>query len=360
MIFAARCANAAIFAEWSKTLDPLIFNFYQLVRLEVWSTDERARSFYRAEYGHHLQQGEQPFQAVVRLRINQPEHSARLKFHTHKLLARWRYGIAFRADDIDIEARGNYFSIPMIHHMLVHPALRFLASTKGVLMLHAGGVSRAGKSVLFSGKGGTGKTTTTAILLSDRQTGWQVHADDYVFLTPQPQSLAYMTRQHIYLPLLKWAPQVGEVMNAWERSGLFVFGHLRRWSREGLKWPVRIEPERAWPQNGLCFEARPAGLVLLRRDQREKAELRPLADSAAALDELIEMNFEEARHFIHLASAVHPDFDQRLAAWQRRERELLAAVIEKVPLYELVLPYTTQDFRSAQMRISALLLSIME
>jgi len=331
------------------------------VRLEVWSDDERARRFYLGEYGHHLSEGKEEYRSSVRLRFNCQSRGDvnHLAAHSHKWLARWKYQIDFSPNQISIESSGNYFAIPMIHHMLVHPSLRYLAAQNGLMMLHAGGVSRNGKSILFSGKGGTGKTTTTAILLADAETGWQVHADDYVFLTTQPKSLAYMTRQHIYLPLLKWVPQLGKVMSLWERIGLFVFGNLRSWSREGLKWPVRIEPERAWPQNELCFSAKPAGLILLRRDDLSQASIRPVTDPNAALDELIEMNFSEARHFIQLVSAVQVDFGQRLIDWQALERSLLAEIIAQVPLYELIMPFTTKDFKAAQKEISNLLLSIL-
>lgn len=330
--------------------------------MEVWSDDARARRFYLGEYGHHRSDGDVPYQALVKLRFNCKSAGklSNLVPRRHKWLASWQYQVEFSQNQIEIEARGNYFAIPMVHHMLVHHALRYLAACNGLMMLHAGGVSRAGRSILFSGKGGMGKTTTTAILLSDTETGWQVHADDYVFLSSQPKSLAYMTRQHIYLPLLRWVPRLRYVMTFWERLGLFVFGNLRRWSQEGLKWPVRLEPQRAWPQNELCFSADPTGLVLLRREDLPHARLNPVLDTNTAVDELIEMNFSESRYFIDLVSAVQPDFDQQLKEWQGLERGLLEKVVAAVPMFELVLPKTPSDFLTAQKEITTLLLTILE
>lgn len=341
-------------------MKPLIFNFYEIVRLEVFSDDKRVNEFYIGEYKKHLDRVGLPFHSVVRLNLN-PANIKKLRRVQHKILARWRYWVEIDENEVEINATGNYFAIPMIHHMLVHHSLRYLASINGVMMLHSGAVSREGKSVIFSGKGGTGKTTTTAILLSDIDAGWQVHADDYAFISAEPKSFAYMTRQHLYLPLLKWVPQLRHAMTVKERFALILLGKIRQWTRDGLKWPVRMDAERAWGKDRLCFEATPSGLVLLRRSKQSQAT-KILIDNNVddAVTELLEMNFSEAHHFIELVSAINPDFDNILLRWKQRESELLRQFISKTPLYELYLPNQSDDFRKSSNEVSSLVMSILD
>ena len=85
-------------------------------------------------------------------------------FHQHKLLARWGYRMQVSPERIELDVIGNRLSVPMVHHMLLHPSLRYLSARQGVLLLHAGAVSHLGKSLIFTGYGGAGKTTTTALV----------------------------------------------------------------------------------------------------------------------------------------------------------------------------------------------------
>jgi hypothetical protein len=263
------------------------------------------------------------------------------------------------SNKIAIYAQGNYLAIPMIHHMMVHPAIRYLAACKNTLMLHSGAVSCGGKSVIFTGRGGSGKTTTTSLILSDESREWQLHADDYVFINPEPRSLAYITRQHLYSGSTKWMPELIHTLTPLERLSLFIFGNIRLLSREKLKWPTRIEVQRSWPERELCFEASPVGLVLLRGVIRDQPNLRRVQNIAQIVEELLDMNFYEARYFIQLLSKVHPDIDRFISDWKLKERSILTEIMNNIPIYELWRSHVSKTNPELGKQISSLITDVL-
>ncbi len=325
-----------------------IFRFHDVAVVETESDSPFAQSFFEAEYGHHRVDGPPaPDLPRARLTFRMASEAPRgFTRHTHKILAHWAYRVALAPAQIDLQVNGNAYAVPMAHHMLVHPSLRFLSATHGTLLLHAGAVVCQGRSLIFTGKGGAGKTTTTSLVLSSGDE-WQLHADDYVFLQPGARSLAYITRSHLYLSLLDWVPELSSRLTGAERFRLAFFGHLRAWSGERVKWPVRLAPQRLWPGRPIADSAVPAALLLLERGA--SAALTPVDDRSAVADELLDMNFGEARHFLKLLSKAGALDAAWLESWKQAEKALLENLLADIPVYRLVLPNTKSagDVRAA-------------
>jgi hypothetical protein len=326
-------------------LEPLYFNFHDLVTVEVAAAEPEDRAFFAAEYNHHRSDSASLGRPGVVLRVrrglDRPGTPRGYTFHQHKLLARWGYTMQIGPERIELDVVGNRLAIPMVHHMLLHPSLRYLSAQQGVLLLHAGAVSHLGKSLIFTGYGGAGKTTTTALLLAGGGADWSPHGDDYIFLGPGPASLAYMTRSHLYSDLLKWVPEVRGRLSAGERPRLELFSLIRRWSGDRLKWAVRLPIERLWPGREMAKSATPAAVILLGREpSAHRPSLHAVEVNDALVGELIRMNFYEARHFLNLVqkSGSVPDFASWLEDWQSCEQALLQARLREVPIYRLALP----------------------
>jgi len=315
-----------------------MFQFDDVAAVEVRTDAPFARGFFGDEYAFHrvnIPRIDLPLAVLdFQLGASAPAGFTR---HTHKVLARWAYRIGFQPGRVEISAYGNRFAVPMVHHMLLHPTLRWLAAGAGTLLLHAGAVVKNGKSVIFTGEGGAGKTTTTSLALASG--GWQVHADDYVFLHPEKSaaiSRAYVTRSHLYLNLLRWVPQVAARLTPWERIRLEFFGRLRAWSGERLKWPVRVAANRLWPDAPVALQATPAALVLLERG--DSPALIAMTDLPGVVETLLQMNFGEARHFLALLEKSE-NFDPAwLESWRETERGLLTQLTRQISVYRLVLP----------------------
>jgi hypothetical protein len=349
-------------------LPPQVFRFHDIAAVKVWSDSSFARAFFEAEYGYHRS-------AEVLLPQTTPKVFLDFRFvphffagldsappegftrHTHKLLAHWGYRLTTKPGEVNMRVYGNRMAVSMVHHMLVHPSLRWLAAGGGTLLLHAGAVAKNGKSLIFTGKGGAGKTTTTSLVLAS-DSGWQLHADDYVFLGGG-QSKAYVTRSHLYRDLLKWVPEVGARLTPWERMRLEVLGAIRKYSGERLKWAVRLGPERLWPGKTIADSAIPAALLLLERAGVSAPELIPVTDLTGTTDDLLEMNFGEARHFLTLLQKTGALDEQWLSDWKDTERTLLAKLLTEIPAYRLVLPLS-QSATEAKMALLPILDKLVE
>ncbi len=324
---------------------PLYFNFHNLVTVEIDAVEAQDRAFFAAEYHHHQDDGASSEAPGIVLRFRRGAFWTRLPqgytFHQHKLLARWGYRMQISHERVVIDVIGNRLAVPMVHHMLLHSSLRYLSARRGVLLLHAGAVSYLGRSLIFTGYGGAGKTTTTALMLAGGGGDWSPHGDDYIFLGSGPVSLAYMTRSHLYRDLLRWVPEVAGRLNAAERPRLEFFSRIRQWSQDRLKWAVRLPNERLWPGREVATSARPAAVILLERNpSARRPALHPLSVDGQVVGKLVEMNFYEARHFINLVqkSGSVPDLNPWLDEWQSRERALLQERLLEVPVYQLDLP----------------------
>jgi len=331
----------------------LEFNFHDKVGLHIFTEDPRAIDFYTLEYGHHSGRvGDH----LPRVCLNwQASNSPGKRLsgavpHTHKIFARWTYSLSLDQDKITIHATGNRFALPMVHHMLVHPSIRLLCSRRGMLLLHGSATARDGGSVIFTGRGGTGKTTTSSILLSDNDAGWQMHADDYVFINPGEGTYAYLTRAHLYSDLLKIVPSVSKRLSILEHIQIALYGSVRELSRDQIKWPVRIPLERLWPERTFCQTASLTAILVLERSNKgSDIEIVPLADDLI-VDDMLSMNFYEARHFINLVAPFEGISwpENWLDDWRESEREALIRIVNQTKIYNMRIPLDQKRARETE------------
>ena len=320
---------------------PLVldFCFHDIVRIHITTNHPDVSSFFAGEYAYHRTDTLDP---STNLPLIELDFSLNSKIppgfvrHAHKLLARWGYQMEISSRAAKISVVGNRLSIPMVHHMMLHSMLRYFASRQGVLMLHSGVVSRNGSSIIFTGPGGAGKTTTTSLVLASDKS-WKLHADDYVFLKLGPVSLTYQTNLHVYQNLVSILPEVADSLSFWELLKLRVFGLIRQLSRENIKWSVRVPVSRIWFNREIENVAIPVAIIFLKRP-KDDAGLHPIADTQSIEDAIIEMNFYEARHFIHLLQKGELFDDHFLSEWKQNELRTLRQLLTQVPVYSLRLP----------------------
>ena len=334
----------------------LEFNFHDKVGLHIVTEDPRAIDFYTLEYGHHSGRVGDHLPGVCLLWQTSNFPGKRLSgavSYTHKIFARWTYALSLDQDKITIRAAGNRFALPMVHHMLVHPSIRLLCSQRGTLLLHGSAVARNGGSVIFTGHGGTGKTTTSAILLSDDDAVWQMHADDYVFIKPGEGTYAYLTRAHLYKDLVKIVPPVSKRLSLFEHIQIALYGAVRELSRDQIKWPVRIPLERLWPERTFCHTASLTAIVVLERSNKVSgAEVVPLEDDLI-VEDLLSMNFYEARHFINLVAPFEGISwpEHWLDNWRESERDALTRIVNQTKIYKMYIPLDQRSTRATEEKI---------
>ena len=342
------------------------YNFHDIVTFQLFTDDSLAESYIEAEYRHHEGVSRDARLPEVRLYFQRREGIFQIPdgytYHIHKGLARWAYKLHITPDQIVIDAIGNRTSIPMIQHMLVHPSLRYLASHRGVLMLHSGATAYNNHSLIFSGKGGMGKSTICSMILTYGDANWSMHADDYVFLGMGPVSMAYLTRMHVYWKLLKMVPQLNERLSPQERVQLTIYGRIRVWSGNHVRWPVRKDTQWMWPERTFCMSAVPAALLTLRRDKNSEPAIYPITDIPGLVDELVEMNFGEARHYISLVNKSNAVSDSTawISAWKKREQLLIESRLAEMPAYQLHIPEIAPSRNFSQPALLELLAQLAE
>jgi hypothetical protein len=325
----------------AEALPPLFFNYHNLVGENIVTDDPGAARFFAEECQSHRVQGNFP-QGLPQVELTLHKLSGDVPGDfiraSHKVMARWAYQVNVQPEKVTIRAYANPLSVSLIHHMLVHHSLRYLVSYQNTMMLHAGAVVYRGRSLILTGHGGVGKTTLTSLLLSRGGPEWLVHADDYVFLTAAGESLAYLTRAHVYRSLLGPVPEIRQVLTPVERLRLEAWWRLR--TMAGIKLPVRVPLARLWPGRPVAERAVPAGLVVLERGEVSQPVLRQLPPAQAPIDDLLAMNFGEARHYLDLVGRCLPAAEwQTLAAdWRQREKAVLQQVVQRIPVYSLTIP----------------------
>jgi hypothetical protein len=322
------------------------YNFHQLVGVQIESDDPGLIRFFEAEYRPSAAPISQELSQVHLTweRSNWP-FIKDYHFQSHKLLARWAYRISFQENWIEIHALGNQLAIPMIHHMLLHPSLRYLCAQDGTLMLHSSAVVLNGKSLVFTGTGGTGKTTISSLILRHGGNECKLHADDYVFLSTGASSFSYMTRSHLYRGQIRWLPAIQKSLTLRERLHLEIFGRLRELSKDHIKWPLRADPSRLWPTHRIAPKADLGAIIVLNRDNVDRAILARIEPTEVVLQDLIKMNFYEARHFIQLVQKAYGEvyIKDWLEVWKEKERFLLERILDVTPLYRLDIPSSEKD-----------------
>jgi hypothetical protein len=329
-----------------EALPPLIFNYHNLVGENITTDDAGAQRFFAEECQSHRVEEELPqgipLVELVFHKLSGRVPEAGFARASHKVMARWAYRVSVQPERVAIRAYGNRLSVSLIHHMLVHHSLRYLTSFRDAVMLHAGAVVYGGRSLILTGHGGVGKTTLTSLLLAQGGPEWSIHADDYVFLTASGESLAYLTRAHVYRSLLEPVPELKQVLTGAERVRLEAWWRLR--TLAGIKLPVRVPLSRLWPGRPAVMKASPAALVMLERGQESQPQLKRLPLEQAPVDDLLEMNFGEARYYLELVSKCLPAAEwQSLAAdWRQREKAILQQVVQRIPVYTLTIPQQTE------------------
>ena len=315
-----------------------VFNFHKIAQANLTCDGDFANQFFVDEYRYHLIPEILKDLPTVSLtyHLNKPIPGGYTQYR-HKIFANLGFHCDISKNNVLLDIYGNNVAVPIAHHMLLHSSIRWLTANNNGLLLHAGSVAKNGKSVIFSGRGGAGKTTTTSLILSSGD-GWQIHADDYIFLR-QEKSLAYVTRSHLYKDLLSWVPEVGPRLTTWEKVRLEVLGQIRYHTQEGIKWPVRLSSDRLWPDVEICDHADAAAILLLDRQDVSTPKIVLETNLDKAADELIEMNFYEARHYIELLKKAGIFTDTWLSEWKDLERAALMTTLSKVPVYHFVMPF---------------------
>ncbi len=320
------------------------YNFHDIVSFQLLTDDALAESYIEAEYLPHEGVSHDARLPEVCLYFQRKEGVFQIPngytHYSYQRLARLACKLRITPDRIVIEAIGNRAAIPMIQHLLILPSLRYLASHRGVILLHSSAAAHNNHSLIFSGRSEVGKSAICSLIMSFGDANWSMHANEYVFLGMGEASLSYMTRLHIYWKLVKMVPKLTERLGLRERVQLNIFGRIRLLSSNHIRWPIHKDIQEMWPARCLCMSAIPAALLILRHAKITEPAIYPIKDIPGLVDELVELNFGEAKHYINLVkkSRAVSDSAAWLSAWKKREQMIIEYSLANIPAYQLHIP----------------------
>jgi len=221
-------------------------------------------------------------------------------------------------------------------------------------MLHASAIANEQHSVVISGQGGTGKTTTTSSLLAEGRENWHFQADDYVFLDLHGLSYCYVTRSHLYMGLERWIPEIYPQLTTVDKVKFHFFGTLRKYTSEGIKIPVRIPLTRMWPEMEIKDVGHLKTLIMLEKNNSlNDIRISRVTDPEKILRTLIDMNFYETKHFLHLIEKSQSirNFENWKNDWVEREERLLKQILECTNVIRMEIPAKVSNYRQSRERL---------
>ncbi len=320
-------------------MESVYFNFHDMVGICIRTGCMNALIFFKSQYKIYTVDSPPDHLPCVYLNFNRfrmPSYRSKgYTRHTHKFFASFDYKIRFTDRHI------HRISIPIVHHLLLHSCLRYLVSTCHGTMLHASAVFKEGRSILFTGPSGHGKTTSAAMIVSRSRNNWQFYSDDYVVCVSDSQSLSYDTPLHFYQNLIRCLPELGQRLTIWELLKIHLFGCIRQLTRQKIKWPVRVDSDRLWRTGTQDKKSTPVALMLMFPSATGQFKASFVKPDARMIKKLSDMNFHEVKEFLFLVqkSKIISDFNTWKNDWHNRETKNLTHMIKGIKIYRIECPW---------------------
>jgi len=140
-------------------------------------------------------------------------------------LASWEAEITgFETGQIVVNIKSNFLGHLFYDGYIIEFLIKFIALQKGYCFLHAAGVAKDGKAVLFPARSGTGKTTLAMALVND---GWDYIGDDLVIVGTEGKKVfkdtfvyCYPTFIHVFDYHLTKTDIYDEHLTSWQKLQL--------------------------------------------------------------------------------------------------------------------------------------------
>ena len=94
-------------------------------------------------------------------------------------VAKWKVYMEFEPCFINVRIEPNFFACDLIPPIIITPLIGFQLGRKGLSLVHAAGISMRNNAILFTGFGGSGKTS---LALRALEKGLKLLGDDHVIL----------------------------------------------------------------------------------------------------------------------------------------------------------------------------------
>jgi hypothetical protein len=326
----------------SREPDSASFVLHPGLEVRFESRHGRYLDYFRNEYDRVAVEGPAPDRVVLTVRIGrrlpEPQAGDRLRNVVFKRLLRFQYVVrGLDTDHVDIYVRdllpahayGKLLTL-FLQAQVVEPVIYLKLLERGVLFMHAAGVSDGQAGYLFPAHGGTGKTTLTLGLMAE---GMAVLGDDLLIVDPGTGLVhPYLRPLHVFtynVRSLRGATIPHGVRAAvWVKDKLRVI--LERVLRDEFLFSTRVHAETLYP-DFRAGTAVPYRKILFLTKEGDRVSTAVSDDN---LDRLVELIRESADLNISLYANI---LDQGEAArGVTLERKVIRDVLSRVSALDSV------------------------
>ncbi|MGB2726930.1 MAG: hypothetical protein WBD09_00435 [Halobacteriota archaeon] len=159
-------------------------------------------------------------------------------------LAKWRIEIIPNEDKYMINIEPNNLARFFISGFFIDFIIQYILTKKGYSILHSSGVSKNGLAYLFSGRGGSGKTSIGIHLVSS-EGEYKFLGDDFI-IVHRGYTHPYITPLNLFTYNLN--PFLLKNLNRKKRAMMFFKKVLYSLTRGYAKFFTKLNPREAFPE----------------------------------------------------------------------------------------------------------------
>jgi hypothetical protein len=306
---------------------------------------QRARSYFRAEYGPASLAGgsEEPaVEARIRARLDdgadapagQPE-----LLGSHKL-ARWRASVPISPDTgtmrVAVAVRGP-LGLALVQSSVIEPLVSLAAVRAGWVLLPGAAIARGDRTLLLLGRSRSGKTSLAARALA---AGLQVLGDDQVIINAQGECLPFPRRLRLYSDLSRTAPAAFAALSPSLRTKLAALGRVNALTRGFVAPPVSVSASAFGAKATAPIRVMIGEVVVVRRAHVDALALEDLdsGELAAEADDVLIAQRSE----IFKVPGVQAAYETLLA----HERAIIACALAAAPARRVLVPHSWTSERA--------------
>lgn len=246
----------------------MIFNLNGLIAVQIEGPDAYQR-YFANEYQRIHKPG--PDFPKVRLIICDEMPLCKVEEIRFKKLFRFRYAVRDRGDSAEIYVQRHWLDWvyltafgSFIQGQLLEPVIYWKLLQRGVLLMHAAGVSRDGQAFVFPAHGGTGKTTLSMSLANQ---GYELLGDDLLMVDVGSGTVyPYVRPLHLFTYNLKSLKVPLSIRTAiWTKNLIRLL--LQTITRERFLISTRAHAEDVIPSVKFGSPSKLCGLYFLTKDE---------------------------------------------------------------------------------------------
>jgi hypothetical protein len=220
-------------------------------------------------------------------------------------IAKWKAEITgFETGKIKIRVKSNLFGYLFFDGYILEFLLKYAMLQKGYCLVHAGGVSKQSKAIVFPARGSAGKTTVSLHMVKN---GYDFLGDDCVIIGPK-KVLPFPSFLHVFNYHITRMPTFEENLNASQKALIKLKYLVYHASGKYAKFFTYLKFKDVFPQAEIARESKLHSLVFIIKKNTGQLEIKKIPKDEAVKSLLYDMKIESYpfNHYMEAYSFIFP------------------------------------------------------